>query len=287
MNVFKLLLCDLKEGTFKNKRFLVVPILALFECMSAHIRVAFICDMYQGKTTATIYNLFTEIFHGCDPLSKVREMHMPIPYMWLSVFIFSMFTVFDYAHDDISNFGVQIISRTGKRSSWWLSKCIWSLLSGVYFYLIFMITITVFASMNDYFLSFADNTLLTDLIANSSVYYTYKNIEVVTGTELFFTFISPLVVICTLNIMEMTFSLLIKPLYSFFVTFGILLLSVFVDWQIIFPRSAMVLMNTNYFNNGYNMKLGLVVCIFVILLSVVVGEIWFSRYDILPLKNEV
>ena len=69
--------------------------------------------------------------------------------------------------------------------------------------------------MNGYTMSFKDNTIFSDLLANCSTYYTYKNIEEVTGTELLLFILSPLIVICTLNIFQVTLSLLIKPLYSF------------------------------------------------------------------------
>lgn len=247
----------------------------------------FFSDSFELRNNPTLFNLLIEAFRGSDPLSEVREMHAPLPYIWLSIFIFSMFTVFDYAHDDISNFGMQIILKTGKRTSWWHSKCIWVMLSGIYYYGLFILTMLGFANMNGYTMSFKDNTIFSDLLANCSTYYTYKNIEEVTGTELLLFILSPLIVICTLNIFQVTLSLLIKPLYSFFITLGVLLLSVFVDWTAIFPRTAMMTYSSHYYQNGYSMKIGWIVCIAVIFASVVIGRIWFKKYDILPQKNEV
>ncbi len=287
MNVFKMLLSDVREGTIKNRRFIAAPLLALFICMSSHTRVNFYVDSFELGTKPTLFNLLIESFRGSDPLSKIREMHAPIPYMWLSIFIFSMFTVFDYAHDDISNFGMQIISRTGKRASWWHSKCIWSILSGIYYYALFLLTMIVFAAMNGYSVRFNDNVMLSDLLANCSAYYTYKGAETISGTDLLMFILSPLIVICTLNIFQMALSLFIKPLYSFFITLGVLLLSAFVDWLAVFPRSAMMTFSSHYQQNGYSMKTGLVVCAVVIFASAVIGRIWFRRYDILPQKNEV
>lgn len=287
MNVFKILLCDIKEGTLKNRRFIAAPLIALFVCMLAQIRIDFFSDSFELRNNPTLFNLLIEAFRGSDPLSEVREMHAPLPYIWLSIFIFSMFTVFDYAHDDISNFGMQIILKTGKRTSWWHSKCIWVMLSGIYYYGLFILTMLGFANMNGYTMSFKDNTIFSDLLANCSTYYTYKNIEEVTGTELLLFILSPLIVICTLNIFQVTLSLLIKPLYSFFITLGVLLLSVFVDWTAIFPRTAMMTYSSHYYQNGYSMKIGWIVCIAVIFASVVIGRIWFKKYDILSQKNEV
>lgn len=287
MNVFKILLCDIREGILKNKRFISAPLLAVFVCMAAHTRVSFLNDSFEMGAKPTLFNLFLEAFRGSDPLSKIREMHAPIPYMWLAVFIFSMFTAFDYAYDDISNFGMQIISRTGKRASWWLSKCIWSILSGVYYYILFITTVIIFAAINGYSLSFSDNSLISDLIANCSSYYTYKGAETVKSTELLLFILSPLIVICTLNIFEMTLSLFIKPLYSFFITLGVLLLSAFVDWIFVFPRSAMLPFSSYYQQNGYSMKAGLIVCAIMIVCTAVMGRVWFKKYDILPAKNEV
>ena len=96
MNVFKILLCDIKEGTLKNRRFIAAPLIALFVCMLAQIRIDFFSDSFELRNNPTLFNLLIEAFRGSDPLSEVREMHAPLPYIWLSIFIFSMFTVFDY-----------------------------------------------------------------------------------------------------------------------------------------------------------------------------------------------
>lgn len=287
MNVFKILLCDIREGTLKNKRFIAAPLIALFVCMMAHTRIGFFSDSFEPGIKPTLFNLLIEAFRGSNPLSKIREMHAPIPYIWLSIFIFSMFTVFDYAHDDISNFGMQIISRTGKRASWWSSKCIWVMLSGVYYYGLFLLAMLGFAAINGYSMSFKDNTIFSDLLANCSAYYTYKNIEEVCGMELLLFILSPLIVICALNIFQMMLSLFIKPVYSFFLTLGLLLLSAFVDWSAAFPRTAMMTFSSHYQQNGYSIKIGCIVCIAVIMVSVIIGRIWFNRYDILPQKDEV
>jgi len=287
MNVFKLLACDIKEGILKNKRFISAPLISLFVCMSAHINIVFYNDMLEGTSKPTVFNLLLQSFKGCDPLSKIRDMHSPIPYMWLAIFIFSVFTAFDYAHDDISNFGMQIISRTGKRVLWWYSKCLWAVLSGVYFYILFLVTAIIFASLNGYDVKLNDNIIFSDLLSNCSMYYTYKGTKIVMGTELLMVIISPLAVICTLNVLQMTISLIIKPIYSFFISLGILLLSAFVDWTIVFPRTAMIPFSNHYQENGYNMTSGLITCSIVIIISVIAGRIWFKRYDILPSKNEV
>ena len=103
MNVFKILLCDIREGILKNKRFISAPLLAVFVCMAAHTRVSFLNDSFEMGAKPTLFNLFLEAFRGSDPLSKIREMHAPIPYMWLAVFIFSMFTAFDYSELQLLN----------------------------------------------------------------------------------------------------------------------------------------------------------------------------------------
>ena len=39
MSVFKLWLCDIREGIFKNKRYTIVPFICIFECMYAHMSI--------------------------------------------------------------------------------------------------------------------------------------------------------------------------------------------------------------------------------------------------------
>lgn len=287
MNVFKILMCDIKEGIFKNKRFIIVPVLAFFECMASHVQLTSVKEGFKAAGDMTLFNLISQIFHGCDPISKIRESHMGLPYMWLYIFIFALFTTFDYAYNNITTHGVQVVLRTTKRSKWWYSKCIWSIISSIYFYVLFMLTVIIFAMLNGYSFSFKDNVIFTDIIANSSLCYTFKNISETAGMELILSLISPLIVICTLNICQMLFCLYVKPIYGFFISLGIILLSVFYDSFYIFPRAAMLLMNKNYFKEGYNLHTGIIVCIIIIAAAIIIGKIRYKKYDILPERNEV
>mgnify|MGYP003239100490 CR=1 FL=1 len=134
MSVFKLWLCDIREGIFKNKRYTIVPFICIFECMYAHMSINSYQLYYDVHSRPTFLALWAEIFHGCDPITKNPDPNLKIelPYFWIAIFIFAIFIGFDYMHNDLTQFGIQVLSRTRKRSRWWISKCFWCLSSGIY-----------------------------------------------------------------------------------------------------------------------------------------------------------
>lgn len=89
MSAFKLILSDIREGILRNKRYILVPILCLFECMSADINLNMF-KVYGGiKSPTTFLDLIAELFHGCDPITKAPDPStvIALPYFWIALFV--------------------------------------------------------------------------------------------------------------------------------------------------------------------------------------------------------
>ena len=147
MSAFKLILSDIREGILRNKRYILVPILCLFECMSADINLNMF-KAYGGiKSPTTFLDLIAELFHGCDPITKAPDPStvIALPYFWIALFVFAVFINFDYMHNDLTQFGIQVLTRSRKRGAWWGAKCVWCIASGVWFYVLFLLTALLFS----------------------------------------------------------------------------------------------------------------------------------------------
>ena len=95
------------------------------------------------------------------------------------------------------------------------------------------------------------------------------------------TILLPPLVMAALNLLQMTFSLFIKPFYSFIVTTSILLVSSYYLSPFLIGNYAMPLRSDRLLGDGVNLTVGIWFAVAVIVLSVVVGEIVFQRRDIL------
>lgn len=273
---------DLREGIGSNKRLLLIPPLAVFECLIAHATVS-ACAEPAG--CMTFFDLLTEIFHGCDPFLTHSEHNLSIPYFWLAIFLLPLFAVLDYLHDDLTQFGLQVLTRTQNRFTWWLSKCIWNLSAGICCYALFLLTVLLYCLIMGIPLSLSNTADVTKALAGASSCYKCGFFSEFSASQIGMLIFSPLAVICTLNMLQMILSLFCKPLFSFLITVGILLAGVMSDCGIAFSRGGMMLMSSITMTLGYDPASELILCLILIMVSFAAGGLYFQKYDILPDKE--
>lgn len=277
MSLCRLIVSDIRAGIFRNKRLLLMPVLGIFECMSAHMTIAGISDSPQ---TATFMDLLTEIFRGCKPMLQNNRDAAAIPYLWLAVFILSIFIIFDYMHDDLTQFGIQILSRTRNRAAWWYSKCVWNLASGICCYILFLMTVLIFCGCSGYTIRL---TVTPEIISALAAGTAQDAVPIEPHSLLLL--LAPLAVICALNMIQMALSLICKPLFSFFITVGILILGVLFDSVFTFSRCGMLMMSNQFSSDGYETVSALMVCLILTAAACIAGKCYFKKHDIIPDKE--
>ena len=188
-------------------------------------------------------------------------------------------------HNDLTQFGIQVLSRTRKRSRWWISKCFWCLSSGIYFYIIFLLTAIVFSIINGYDLTLSESTELLNIIADRSVIYTFTGISELNIFQELWMLFSPMLVICTFNMIQMILCLFMKPMYGYLLVVGILILGILTDIPLAFSRCGMITFSDYFFEDGYHISIGLAICLILIMASILIGTLYFKKYDILPDKE--
>lgn len=288
MNVFNIQLCDIKEGIIKNKRNIIIPFLCVLQCMYANLNINMFKKYHGVHRKTSLLDLLAEIFHGCDPIGKNPnpDIKIVIPYLWFSLFAFAVFISFDYMYNDLTQFGIQILSRAKRRTSWWASKCIWCYESSIWFYFLFVFTAFVFSFANDYEILHLNNTEIINVIADRSVIYDYVGITEIKVLHILSIIFSPLIAICTLNMIQMILCLFIKPMYGYFIIIGLLVIGIITDSPLAFTRIGMVTFSNTYFDNAYSTTEGLWICIAINILCMIIGKLYFKIYDILPDKDK-
>ena len=188
-------------------------------------------------------------------------------------------------HNDLTQFGTQILTRCRKRESWWLSKCIWCIAATVWCYILIIGTIFLYGVLHDFILTPENNYKLTDALTNESVVYESASCKSIGIMDRLCIIIAPLTVILALNMIQMTLCLVIKPVYSYIISVVLIIAGTFSDSQIAFTRSAMVLYNMNYLKKGYNTHVGIIICLTITALCMIIGGIYFKKTNILPDKE--
>lgn len=288
MNVCKLIWYDIKNGIFKNVRFLIVPFLALLECLYTDISLNAAKEWNFVDTKTSFFDFLNVIYLGCEPLLKFRIDEDPpdVPIFWVGIFVFAVFIGFDYLHNDITQFGMQMIIRTKERTKWWLCKCLWCLCSSVVFFVLFVGTVFVFCIFNGYDLSFKSNIDILEIYSQSAIVYDPKTINCISKSQAIMMFSSPLILLATLNMLQMLITLFFKPMYSYMFNISLLSIGFLSDSVFTFSRCAMPIYSDILLIDGFNIKGALVLCAILIALSVIIGLVYFKRYDILPDKED-
>lgn len=283
MNAYKMLRYNVKEGIFRCKRYWILIVVTLLQCMLAEIQMGYRIDP-TANLEYGFFELFLLVFEGAAPYARTG---IPtIPYGWLALFAAALFPAFDYMYHDLMQFGVQILTRTERKISWWVSKCLWCLLSALAAYLLILASVLVFCFVERIPLTLQTNPAVLRAFTVTP-YYQSNGLTALSIRQTISVILCPLLALMALQLMQMTLSLWCKPLYSFLLTIGLCMLSMAADFTWLFSRMGMVLYHDCFFLDGYSMQMGTVACIAVILLCVAGGGIFFQFYDILPDKEAV
>ena len=287
MIVCKLIRFDIRQGVFYNKRFLAVPVLALVQCIMVICQRQPFMEYYNVKCDPSFGDMLVMIFEGCCPIVKcaLRNITVSIPYYWLIIFITSVFISFDYMYLDLTRFGMQILTRTNRRADWWFSKCVSGIASGIWFGVLFYASVLLFCIVMKYPLTLHLQKDVLEPVVSGNVLYHYAHFPKMTAARFVMLFLAPVAVFCTLNLLQMFFTLFCKPMYSFLIILGILVLSVMFDGPVFFPRSAMLLNHRAFYSDGYPYQSGMLIEAVVIAAVILVGAVLFHRHNILPDKE--
>ncbi len=281
MKCYNSRLYDLRNGLFKNTTFLCVPLV-----------IFFICHRFQGilfsrNLDASWIAYLIYCFRGCKALSfSDGEQTLQLPMLWLAIFIVALLLTLRYPFRDIKTIGYQVILRTGSRVFWWLNKCLWNMCCAVVYYMLILVCITLYCTINDIPLNLTvsidvlsvifDDILLADGCDSISL-----------GTLINAVILLPAIVICCFSILQMVISLLTRPVYGFLVCVALLAASSCSTSSLLIGGYGMLIRSECFVENGLSVRLGITLCLCITFLSILVGCFLFRNYDILPEYKEL
>lgn len=281
MRFTKVVKYDLKNGFLINIiNILITMLLILAFCIDFYLRKngAYILDDNPPQGNFIDYLLY--IFAGIKEYIPSRTDEFLIPVKWLLLQLFILYSTLYYPTRDLSSMGLNILIRTRSRIRWWLSKCIWNICYVLATYILIFLTTIVFCLVLQEPIS-VDITAIfvNDLLGAESSYDTFP-IQLVYVILLF-----PLLISIGLNLLQMTLSLFIKPLYSFGFMGVILLSSAYLLNPYLPGNYSMPIRSNLVIENGFSFSNGLVMSFILIFTSIIIGSFYFRRYDILDMEE--
>lgn len=202
-----------------------------------------------------------------------------LPLEFLAVMGGALLVNLDYLLNDLTASGQQVLIRCGSRRGWFLSKCLWNLVScGVYFAGVLLVA-AVFC------LATGGEAALTNTPA--ALYWKFPLAQIrplSAGQCLLIGIVLPYLTMAALSAAQMTLCLFCKPVLAFLGCSGALLVSLYFDAGWI-PGSGAILIRTSLFGGSVEPGTAIFVDLALLLGSAIAGSIRFRKQNILSAEE--
>ncbi len=276
MNLHRLVSHDLRCGLLRL-RYLFTPLITLLPC--------FVCyhTLHGAGLTPAPVELLMYCFKGQKPVtaySDVLELQLPI--FWLLLVGGCLFMNLDYLLKDLTNAGLQVITRSRNKKAWYLSKCIWNICTCALFFALTAMTVCLF--------SLCAGGKLTLQCRSSALWLIFEDvcrepIELSVAEGLTTALLLPFLTVTALSMIQMTLCLFTKPTTSFIGCMALLVVALFVPSAALLGNGAMTVRSKEILDSGLSSGAGLGVALAVIALCVAIGCIRFKGVDMIGLEE--
>lgn len=270
----KLVCYDLRCGLMRIRYLFLFPVFFIpcFLCL-------FI--LRQSGIAGSLMDYLAYCFKGVQPIILSDSIeYLQLPMLWLLVMGSCMLLNLDYPINDLTKNGQQVMIRCRSRRAWYLSKCIWNIISCVVFFAICGLSCFVFMLCTNYECSILNTSDFMALVL-SAASLTEFNMSRCIVLSVF----CPLINLIALSMLQMTISLFVKPILSFLAILGVLVLSVYISSPLILGNGAMAIRSYYICAGGICSELSIAVSGIVVILCVIIGLVIFQRLDILGTRE--
>lgn len=214
------------------------------------------------------------IYRGMHVYIPADNEIFPIPMLWLMLQIVIAFLIISYPTQDLYAYGIQVLTRAKSRKLWWLSKCVWNLISVLLFYFMGFIVIIIFSLLSgdpSFALNEQSNIMINEFVIQSVPYS-----KVFTAV-----FVLPVLTSCAVSLLQMVLNFILQPIYSYLVVISLLLASAYYSSPFLIGNYSMLLRNEIVYEGGVNTTIGMAVNLLIMLFCIFFGMHYLKRYDIL------
>lgn len=274
MKLFNLFRHDFTNGVLRGRYFAAAG-LFLFPALQMVNILAF------REETGTWMDFLFYVFKGMEPISNLNSMEqIRLPISWLLIIGGCLFLNLDYLLHDLTNAGQQVLVRCNSRKAWYLSKCFWNTTSCLAYFLIGTGMTLIAALLTGAEIVLTDTPTITfDLLM-------LQNPVTLTSVQaICIALLLPLLTLVTINQIQMTLSLYVKPILSFLICISLLVIAVYVSTPFAVGNGAMVIRSGYLSESGIDPGFTCAVCVVIYIACVVLGTIRFQHTDILGIEE--
>lgn len=283
MKTCKLLKYDIRQG-FRgfHLKMLGLILIVLVSCIELYSRknngYSMSGEQYR-KATYMDYLFF--LLGGMKEYHPGAGMVFIFPIKWLILHLYLIYTTLYYPYKDLFlSMGDVILVRGKSRRSWWRAKCVWNILFIVLAYMVIFATTGIFCLVGGEVFSMDITPEIIEEFMN------LEECKVAYSLSLsVYTVFVPLFISMSISIFQMLLSLLVKPVFGFGIVSMILLTSAYIVNPFLIGNYAMPMRSTYVVESGFGIVQGILAALCLLLISIIVGEMIFRKYDILQIAE--
>lgn len=273
---FNLVRYDIVNGLIKNcKKYIFTVFLILIICIDFYIRSHDMMIYMQAAGAEKTYgDLLFYIFGGMEEYIIDPGNPFHYPELWILITLFISYRILYYPYKDLMGFGKQVLVYSGSRTSWWFSKCCWSIIGTIFYFVLlwgvglifcFVMKINISLEVSDYIYQYCDVPVVEGMPHRLDVQL----------------FLLPLLVMISVNLGQLFLSLLFQPLYSYAVTVTVFVASCYYMSPFLIGNYAMARRSGLLIDRGMSASQGVGLTVLISFIAVAGGLIVFRHYDIL------
>ena len=271
---------DIEEGLLRFwKRYLLVILAGVVVCAVFQNSMEYFMKMYQEGLSPLEYGINT--FWGRYPYHYDPSLmdSFRVPFSWIMEYLLIAYCIGSYVTEDMQGMGIQLMTKSGQRVIWWLSKGIWCIIVNlVYFGLIWGVHLAF-----SWILTGDVRTMKHEMLIES--YYGMEVAQTSVAQLLCMTLLLPVLVGIVQSLFQIIVSIGIGSIPALVVTSGILVVSTYYSNRFLVHGYAMVCryftddMDTDYV--PMQVSFGIIYLVICILILMGAGYKIIQKKDIL------
>ena len=277
MRFIKDLVFDFRQGILRSGTLLLVPaVIAAVTFFDFYAKARRYLEQGMIQSTVDYGDYWFYLYGGMCEYIPSPDNPFQFPAVWILIFLVLPFIILNYPFRDMYGVGQQILVRSGRRSLWWLSKCCWNFCGTVLYHLIIQAAGLVLSLAFGVEIS---NRIHMDFI---NLVFNIRYQEVWNPSSLpVAALLLPVLVSAAINMLQMTVSLFIRPMFGFFSVAVLLLASAYLLSPLLIGNYAMAFRYDWVLKAGVSMEAGMRIAVILLLLAALTGLVRFWLYDIL------
>ncbi len=203
-----------------------------------------------------------------------------ISFYWLLSVCGCLLINLDYILHDLTGPGHQVLLRSGTKRGWFLSKCLWNLMSCLVYFAVFLLTALVFSLLDGAEVFPIQLGMFTRISFRHMFHRTPTATKILVVSVLL-----PFLTVFAMSLLQMVLCLYIKPILAFLCCLVLPFLAVAVKSPLILGNGAMWLRNEWIHMGVFRIQDLLLGCLLWIAVSFAAGLIRIKHVDVLGTKE--